>query len=153
MLLAGFSLWDLELTEPIAKVEHIVVSAITSVVPEPIRIKIRGAWEALKSWGEEKLGKKTEEKVEMVGWGVEEAQERHDEEASTCPPEMNQFYLLDLPKLTKGNCRSGDADGVGIRYSQELHLRPDTIDRSGHPQGGQDSPILGLEHRKAYAQA
>lgn len=77
------------LTEPIAKVEHWVVSTVTSVVPEPIRVQIRGAWEATKSWAQEKLGRKTEEKVEMVGWGVEEAQERHDEEASTCPPLLN----------------------------------------------------------------
>jgi hypothetical protein len=72
----------LELTEPIARVEHFIVSTITSVVPEPIRVQIRSAWESVKAWGQEKLGKKNEEKVEMVGWGVEQAQERHEEEAS-----------------------------------------------------------------------
>jgi len=69
-------------TDRVAKVEHFVVSTITSVVPEPIRVQIRGMWEAAKDWVQEKMGKKTEQKVEMVGWGVEEAQERHDEEAS-----------------------------------------------------------------------
>lgn len=144
---------DSKLTAPIAKVEHFVVSTVTSVVPEPIRIKFRGAWEATKQWGKDTFGKKTEEKVEMVGWGVEEAQERHDEEASMCPPLVYQAYFLDMPRLTNVTRRSGDADGAGVRYSQELHFYSDTLDGSGHPEGGQDPPILGLEHRQAYSQA
>lgn len=83
----------MKLIGPIAKVEHFVVSTITSVVPEPIRIQIRGMWEAAKDWVQEKMGKKTEQKVEMVGWGVEEAQERHDEEASTGPHPNEPFAL------------------------------------------------------------
>lgn len=34
-----------------------------------------------KDMGDTEVG----EKVEMAGWGVEEAQERHQEEASLCP--------------------------------------------------------------------
>lgn len=70
-------------TDRIGKVEAHIVSAISSVVPEPIRIKVRETWESVK----DSLKGKEEETDEMVkkveGWGVEEAQERNAEEAST----------------------------------------------------------------------
>jgi hypothetical protein len=45
---------------------------------------VRGLWESLKEKYAEFTGDgKTTDKIEAVGrWGVEEAQERHDEEAS-----------------------------------------------------------------------
>lgn len=39
----------------------------------------------MKSKSQEELGEDAGETVEMVGWGVEEAQERHAEEASSFP--------------------------------------------------------------------
>ena len=69
----------------IAKVEHFIVSTIASVIPESVRITVRGYWEAFKNRGKKELGEHEQEKVDMVGWGVEEAQERYEEKAS-------QFY-------------------------------------------------------------
>ncbi|KAG9254593.1 uncharacterized protein F5Z01DRAFT_673748 [Emericellopsis atlantica] len=69
-------------TERVARVEHFVVGVITSVIPEPVRIAIRGYWESAKVTMKRLWSKETTEKAEMVGWGVEEAQERHDEAAS-----------------------------------------------------------------------
>ena len=47
-------------------------------------------WSSVKEAEKEELGDdQISEKVEMAGWGVEEAQERHDEEASTFPPLSN----------------------------------------------------------------
>lgn len=71
-------------TERIGKVEHLIVSTVASVVPESIRLRARGLWESLKEKYTEFTGDgKTTDKIEAVGrWGVEEAQERHDEEAS-----------------------------------------------------------------------
>lgn len=107
-------------------------------------------WEAAKDWVQEKMGKKTEQKVEMVGWGVEEAQERHDEEASMDPHPYEPVVLLQ--DAVANDYRLGNTDGVGVRHSQKLHLCSDTIDGSGHPQGCQDPPVVGLEYRQACPQ-
>ena len=74
-----------------AKVEHYIVSTVASVVPEPIRIRARELWAYTRELWESLRKKDTEvtgdgqitAKAEAVGrWGVEQAQERHDEEAS-----------------------------------------------------------------------
>ena len=79
-----------------AKVEHWVVSTFTSVIPESIRVKARGYWDAFKSKTQKDLGEEAGETVEMAGWGVEEAQERHDEEASSfdLSPVGNHFAMM-----------------------------------------------------------
>jgi len=69
-------------TERVAKVEQVVISVFTSIIPEPIRVKAKEYWNAFKGKSEEEIGEGATEKVEMVGWGVDQAQERHDEEAS-----------------------------------------------------------------------
>jgi meiotically up-regulated gene 157 (Mug157) protein len=72
----------LSVVETIAKVEHFIVSTIASVIPESVRLTVRGYWEAFKNRGKKELGEHEQEKVDMVGWGVEEAQERYEEKAS-----------------------------------------------------------------------
>lgn len=82
----------------IAKVEHYVVSTIASVIPEPVRVKIRGYWEAFKNRGKEELQDQDQDKKDMVGWGVEQAQERYAEEASTFVP-LTSHHPPDLSFL------------------------------------------------------
>lgn len=74
-------------TERISVVEHYIVSTIAVVVPLPIRQKTRELWESAKATFTSMTGygeaAETADKTELAGrWGVEEAQERHAEEAS-----------------------------------------------------------------------
>lgn len=67
------------------KLEHWVVSGVSKVIPDSVRQKWRDYWQTVKDAEAEHLGgDDISEKVEMVGWGVEEAQVRNKEEASTC---------------------------------------------------------------------
>lgn len=68
----------------IGVVEHYIVSTVASVVPQPVRQTIRELWDSAKSKFTTITGdSETPEKAESLGrWGVEEAQERHAEEAS-----------------------------------------------------------------------
>jgi hypothetical protein len=65
------------------QLEHYVVSGVAKFIPESVRTQWNEWRQSLK--GEEKshLGSnEISDKVEMVGWGVEQAQERNKEEAS-----------------------------------------------------------------------
>ncbi|VUC37488.1 unnamed protein product [Clonostachys rosea] len=69
-------------TEKIAYVEHKVVSAITTFIPESVQQSFSSAWVTLKGIFK---GKKTEDgasEPSVEGWGVEEAQERASHNAS-----------------------------------------------------------------------
>ncbi|KAJ6440432.1 peptide alpha-N-acetyltransferase [Purpureocillium lavendulum] len=70
-------------TDRIGMIEQYVVSAVKSWVPDSVRETVHGYWRAIKSVETEKLGDDgISEKVEMAGWGVEEANQRNKEEAS-----------------------------------------------------------------------
>ncbi|PHH64101.1 hypothetical protein CDD81_4976 [Ophiocordyceps australis] len=70
-------------TEKIGKIEHYIVSAIKNVVPDSVRESATQFWNSIRKQESKELGDDTiSEKVEMAGWGVQEAQQRNDEEAS-----------------------------------------------------------------------
>ncbi|KND89732.1 Uncharacterized protein TOPH_05741 [Tolypocladium ophioglossoides CBS 100239] len=71
-------------TDTIGKIEHYVVSTVSSMVPESVRQKVSEYWHSIKKVESQKLGDDDgiSKKVEMAGWGVQEAQERNKEEAS-----------------------------------------------------------------------
>lgn len=75
-----------------------MVSTITSVVPEPVRVKVREYWDALRDVFRKDTGQ-SDDKAEADGWGVEEARERNREEASksTPPPYTRATGCIDLP--------------------------------------------------------
>ncbi|OAA76935.1 hypothetical protein LEL_06619 [Akanthomyces lecanii RCEF 1005] len=65
------------------KIEHAVVSTVSQFIPDSIRQKWRDYWQSVKKTESDTLGNgDVSETVEMMGWGVEKAQEHHDEEAS-----------------------------------------------------------------------
>lgn len=67
------------------KVEHYVASSASQFIPETVRQKWHGYWHSVKSAEADTLGDDSiSGKVEMAGWGVEEAQKHHKEEASMC---------------------------------------------------------------------
>ncbi|KID87186.1 peptide alpha-N-acetyltransferase [Metarhizium guizhouense ARSEF 977] len=70
-------------TDTIGKIEHYVVSTVKRFIPESVRQKWHEYWQSIKSKEVETMGNDNiSDKVEMAGWGVEEAQERNKEEAS-----------------------------------------------------------------------
>ncbi|KAL7823245.1 hypothetical protein V8C26DRAFT_385853 [Trichoderma gracile] len=70
-------------TERIGQVEHYVVSAVAKFIPESVRTRWHEWRQSLKKEEEQRLGNNDiSDKVEMVGWGVEKAEERNKEEAS-----------------------------------------------------------------------
>ncbi|RFU76673.1 peptide alpha-n-acetyltransferase [Trichoderma arundinaceum] len=70
-------------TERIGQVEHFVVSKVAKLIPESVREEWREYRASLKREEQQHLGgSEISDKVEMVGWGVEQAQERNKEEAS-----------------------------------------------------------------------
>ncbi|PHH85224.1 hypothetical protein CDD83_736 [Cordyceps sp. RAO-2017] len=70
-------------TETIGKIEHYVVSAIKRIVPESVRNSWHEYWSSVRKAETQQLGNgDIGDKVEMAGWGVKEAQERNEEEAS-----------------------------------------------------------------------
>lgn len=70
-------------TERIAKLEHYVVSAVKQVIPESAQNRWHEYWRSVKQAEMEALGDdEISDKVEMVGWGVEEASQRNKEGAS-----------------------------------------------------------------------
>lgn len=74
----------------IGKVEHYVVSSVSQFIPETVRQKWHEYWRSVKSAEIETLGHDAiSDKVEMAGWGVEEAQKHHKEEASMCTSRQN----------------------------------------------------------------
>ena len=72
------------------KIEHYVVSTAKQFIPESVRQKWHEYYQSMKNKEVETLGNDAiSDKVEMAGWGVEEAQERNKEEAS----EYHIFFL------------------------------------------------------------
>ncbi|KJZ79652.1 hypothetical protein HIM_01121 [Hirsutella minnesotensis 3608] len=70
-------------TDTIGKIEHVVVSNVAKVIPEPVKRKWNEYWHAIKDAEANTLGDdQISDKVEMAGWGVKEAQEKNEEEAS-----------------------------------------------------------------------
>ncbi|UNI20677.1 DUF1279 super [Purpureocillium takamizusanense] len=70
-------------TDTIGKIEHYVVSSAKNWIPESVREAAHRYWSSIKSVETDKLGDDgITEKVEMAGWGVQEANERNKEEAS-----------------------------------------------------------------------
>ncbi|KAF4507986.1 hypothetical protein G6O67_004424 [Ophiocordyceps sinensis] len=70
-------------TETIGKVEQFIVSNVKAIIPESARQKWHEYWHAVREAEKQQLGKDDiSDKVEMAGWGVREAQERNEEEAS-----------------------------------------------------------------------
>ena len=68
----------------IGKLEHYIVSSATNLIPDSIRKLWRENWAKIKKTENKALGSDdVSETVEMMGWGVETAQEHDDEEAST----------------------------------------------------------------------
>lgn len=129
----------------LGKIEHWVVSNFKAMIPESVKEKWNGYWAAVKKVESEKMGDdEITDKVEMVGWGVEEAQQRNKEEASTYNPHLHGGAL----GLTKIGDRFSNTAGVGLRYPQELHLRPSAANCSGYAQSCQGPPGMGLEHWK-----
>ncbi len=59
------------------------MSTVSQFIPESIRQKWRDYWQSVKKTEADTLGNgDVSETVEMMGWGVEKAQENHDEAAS-----------------------------------------------------------------------
>ncbi|OAA60711.1 hypothetical protein ISF_05750 [Cordyceps fumosorosea ARSEF 2679] len=70
-------------TDTIGKIEHAVVSTVSNFIPESIRQKWRDYWQSVKKTETDALGNgDVSGTVEMMSWGVEKAQEHHNEEAS-----------------------------------------------------------------------
>lgn len=73
------------------QVEHYVVSAVAKFIPESVRTQWNEWRQSLKSEEKQHLGSTDiSDKVEMVGWGVEQAQERNKEEASELEPRKHK---------------------------------------------------------------
>lgn len=58
------------------------MSSVSQFIPEGVRQKWHEYWHSNKETAIETLGQDVVDKTEMVGWGVEEAQKHHREEAS-----------------------------------------------------------------------
>ncbi|EJP65488.1 protein N-acetyltransferase NAT2 [Beauveria bassiana ARSEF 2860] len=70
-------------TDTIGRIEHAVVSTVSKFIPESIRQKWRDYWQSVKKTENDTLGNgDVSETVEMMSWGVETAQEHHNEAAS-----------------------------------------------------------------------
>ncbi|CAM1500893.1 Fc.00g100550.m01.CDS01 [Cosmosporella sp. VM-42] len=69
--------------EKIAILEDYVVSAVKMIIPESVQDRWHEYWRSIKQTETEALGDdEISDKVEMVGWGVEEASQRNKEEPS-----------------------------------------------------------------------
>ncbi|KAI0164528.1 hypothetical protein GGR52DRAFT_128425 [Hypoxylon sp. FL1284] len=70
-------------TERIGAIEHVIVSNVSKLIPQSARDRWREYRGALKEAEKEDMGNNDiSEHVEMAGWGVEEAERRHNAEAS-----------------------------------------------------------------------
>ncbi|KAH6683212.1 hypothetical protein B0J14DRAFT_575384 [Halenospora varia] len=65
-------------TDRIGEWEHIIVSNIKRLIPE----SVKQTWHDWRTAMESATGKDVSEKVEMAGWGVEEAEARNKKDAS-----------------------------------------------------------------------
>ncbi|RYP73469.1 hypothetical protein DL770_007762 [Monosporascus sp. CRB-9-2] len=74
-------------TEKIGQIEHFIVSNAKKLIPEAVKDRWHEYKKALKSAEKEHLGNdEISERVEMAGWGVEEAEARNKAEASRFYP-------------------------------------------------------------------
>ncbi|OAQ97232.1 hypothetical protein LLEC1_02992 [Akanthomyces lecanii] len=70
-------------TDTIGKIEHAVVSTVSQLIPDSIRQKWREYWQSVKKTESDTIGNEdVSGTMEMMSWGVERAQEHHNEEAS-----------------------------------------------------------------------
>ncbi|KAI3322318.1 hypothetical protein HD806DRAFT_499760 [Xylariaceae sp. AK1471] len=70
-------------TDRIGELEHFIVSNVKKVIPESVRNRWNEYRKVLKEGEQEQLGNgEISERVEMAGWGVEEAEKRNKSEAS-----------------------------------------------------------------------
>jgi hypothetical protein len=92
-----------------------------------------------------------EKPVEMVGWGVEEADERYKKDASKLNALRDFLHdpFIASAGLLKLNLRSCNAVGISIRYPQVLHFHPGSYRSSGNTEGSEDSARLGLGYWEA----
>ncbi|KAH8687764.1 hypothetical protein BGZ60DRAFT_394409 [Tricladium varicosporioides] len=65
-------------TDRIGEWEHIIISNIKRLIPE----SVKQTWHTWRTTMKNAAGKEASEKVEMAGWGVEEAEERNKRDAS-----------------------------------------------------------------------
>ena len=90
----------------LGKIEHAVVSTVSSIIPDSIREKWRDSWKSVKKTESDALGNENvSDTVEMVSWGVERAQEQHNEEASKYLSFASSLHGL----VTRDTTRSGVA--------------------------------------------
>lgn len=69
------------------EIEHSVMSTAYKLIPESVQTRWNAYRAALKESEEEATGSnKIGDDVEMAGWGVKEADERHKAGASKCGP-------------------------------------------------------------------
>jgi hypothetical protein len=120
------------------------------VVPESVRNRWNEYRKALKESEQEQLGNgDISQRVEMAGWGVEEAEKRNKSEASRLT-----FSDLACEGLIADNRpRSRYSTCSCLRHPQKLHFYQSAIDRCYNTQGRQGVKILGLEYWKASYQA
>ncbi len=80
-----------------AAAEHYVLSHIEGVIPQSVKTFWHNYRQALKDAEKEQLGdNQISEDVEMVGWGVKEAEEKNQSEASEYLPFLGggwNFFL------------------------------------------------------------
>lgn len=122
-----------------------MVSHVVKLIPD----SVRNRWNEYRAALKEARQSGNSEQVEIVGWGVEEAEERNKSDASTT-------FLSDLTDesgMTDHNIRSWYPTGARLRHSQELHFPPSPAGSCRDAQGRQGAAILGLEYRKATSQA
>lgn len=144
-------------TDKIAEAEHYVVSNIKKIIPEGIKQWWHDYRSALKKASNERLGEEATKDVEMAGWGVAEAEEKNQAEASkSCFPTASSFSpelpYFELPGLGVNRVvnflRSRHATSSRVRHPQKLHFRPGSPDGRYHAQGCQGSQVLGLADRQ-----
>ena len=105
-------------------------------------------------------GEHINDAVEMVGWGVEEAEKKHKAEASMLsyavpfqPPLTHAKYCF-LNRISRVNSmltylRSGNATCPSLCHPQVLHLCPSPADRSADAKSRQSATWMGLGYWKA----
>jgi hypothetical protein len=88
------------------------------------------------------------EHVDMVGWGVEEADARNKKEASMSPFPPHVF-LFPLSKLFSNDIsRSGNTTCTSLRNPQILHLHSGPSHHFHNTKSREGSTQLGMGYRK-----
>lgn len=98
--------------------EHLVISNVKKAIPQSVKT-FWNEWRASMKKAETDItgDQKISEGVEMAGWGVEEAQEKDNAEAS-------MFFYLSRFSRALMIYRRGDKNGTRICNPQGVHLRP-----------------------------